>query len=52
MSLVLYLDESGQAKISEKAVYFKYEVQSKYIYRGANALLRRLETLWSLTSHT
>jgi hypothetical protein len=43
MSLVLYLDESRQAKIGEKAVYFKYEVQSEYIHRGADALLRRLE---------
>ena len=51
MSLVLYLDESRQATINEKAVYFKYEVQFEYIHRGAGALLRRLETLWSLTSH-
>ena len=35
MSLVLYMDESRQAKISEKAVYFKYEVQSKYIHEGS-----------------
>jgi hypothetical protein len=49
--IIPHLDKSRQKEISEKAVYFKHEVQSEYLRRGADALLRRVETLSSLTPH-
>jgi hypothetical protein len=53
--IIPHLDESRQKEISEKAVYFKHDVQSehesKYLHRAAAAMLRRVETLSSLTLH-
>ena len=51
--IIPHLDESRQKEISEKAVYFKHDVQSehqsKYLHRAAAAMLRRVETLFTLT---
>jgi electron transfer flavoprotein alpha/beta subunit len=49
--IIPHLDESKQKEIIDKAVYFKHEVQSKYLRREAAALLRRAETLLSLAPH-
>ena len=49
--IIPHLDESKQKEIIDKAVYFKHEVQSEYLRRGAAALLRRVETLSSLAPY-
>jgi len=50
-AIIPYLDESRQREISVKIIYFKHMIQSKYLHRGAAALLRRAETLSSLAPY-
>jgi hypothetical protein len=50
-AIIPYLDESKQSEISVKVIYFKHMIKSKYLHRGAAALLRRAETLSSLAPY-